>query len=213
MRLQVTRLMPHDLTRLTGLTRRHVSLSGSNGTQAFILVMIKSIHFDGTYYSDKERAALSRLITHYLNPDVKVIDPGDRALSFYQNDSDAGFSCIWPGEEKLYFKHAVRYRGKFTRAFAAFWGHLALAWDEIDSFERYKRVKFNTVIMVRAGLTLTSPLGYHHTYSPSAWYSAYDPPDSFWIMPRQVAAAALTTARSAIACAPFSVRSQAISAT
>ena len=76
------------------------------------------------------------------------------------------------------------------------WGAMELGAQMINEYEQSASVRFETVVLVRPDLVFDAPIGRWKLYAgctSSTWYTAVEPPDAFWIMPRRVATHALKT--------------------
>jgi UDP-sugar transporter A1/2/3 len=164
---------------------------------ADVFVLLKGRHFDGSTYSQTEVHELRRLVRHHLRPTSSSIEREDLALQRYLPQSRRAVDCIYPEWSNQYQDSEL-----VTGIYSYWWGAWYLGWQLISAHEQRMDIEYETVVMARADLEYVTPVRNRSTdIDPQVWYSTWEPPDAFWIMPRRVARMVLSTVENTYECA------------
>ena len=172
------------------------AVGGGNGIS---FVNLKLLHAGAAADS------LQKDVERILSPAVMKILSSDEAALRWGNMSMQMADCLWPPKFGHYLREDSR---RLLKArLARWWGALQMAHDMVATHEREHGVAFRRVVMTRADINFLAPVklprgggGGDGGSSESTWFSASNPPDAFWVMPRRVAEHALQSAKSAADC-------------
>ena len=183
------------------LQRYHTFVVDAVGVGSGIsFVNLKLLHAGAKLAVD----SLQKDVESILSPAAAQISTIDEAALRWGNMSSSMADCLWPPAFGHYLRDASRrlLKGRL----AGWWGALQMAHDMVATHEREHGFSFLRVVMTRADLDFLAPVQLPPASSAggvlesSTWFSASNPPDGFWIMPRRVAEHALQSAKSAAEC-------------
>lgn len=157
---------------------------------AEVFVLWKAIHFNGTAYTPAETASLSQRAERLLRPVFANITSTDYAWLRFHAVSREACACLFPERGRVLERH-----------FALWWGALQMVWDAINAYELRRSHHFETVVVVRADVVFHAPIRTQREVAARTFYTAVDPPDAFWILPRAQARHVLQTASLMTRCA------------
>ena len=165
---------------------------------ADVFVLLKGRHYDGSIYSEAEVDELRHLVDNSLRPVSASIESVDLAEQRYSRQSGRVMRCLYPEWSGQYESDDMRHLVEGTYAY--WWGAWYLGWQMVSAHEQSANIVYETVVMARADNEYLAPVRSRRDVDPHVWYSAWEPPDAFWIMPRIVAHRVLATAENAIEC-------------
>ena len=144
----------------------------------------------------------AQLIRSVLSPAAMRVTAIDEAANLWANRSAIIADCLYRGSG--YYQQPGA-RALLLRRLARWWGKLQMAHEMVATYERTRHLVFPRVVLTRPDIDFHAPVqlpaqSTPHADDELAWYSAANPPDGFWIMPRVVANHAMQTASYASHC-------------
>jgi len=183
------------------------------GGQTRTFALVKAIHWDGKPYDDATTAKLAAMVQKTLRPTDSVVSNKDpTTVARFGNVSQDAIDCLWPRKghgkfsEGLTLPPVAGYDKSPTietcrKRFVYWWGAMQLAHDMMAKHEaRNGTTPFESVIFVRVGVDVLSPIPHFAKIRRDAIYTHRDVPDTFWVMPRAAAAAMLQTTDATVKC-------------
>lgn len=161
-------------------------------------VLVKGRHFNGSTYSQDEISVLRSNLDLHLRPVASFVDTADSADTRFRPSAKAAMDCLYPNWMGLYTDDRRRHMAENT--FSYWWGAWQIGWEMIFANELESRISYETVLLVRADLDFQMPIAPRDQRDLTLWYTAIEPPDAFWVMPRRVAAGVLTSASRMVSC-------------
>ena len=164
-------------------------------------VLFKGRHFNGSTYSDPEIEALRGSVDRHLRPVDSYVGKEDRPYIRFRPSAAQAVPCLYPDWMRLY-SGGTSSTGRSTveAVFAYWWGAWQMGWEMIAAHEAQAGITYETIVLVRADLDFQRPIRARSERDGAVWYTAIEPPDAFWVMPRQVAGAVLTSASRMLSC-------------
>ena len=140
----------------------------------------------------------SRTIHRALSPVTLRLTASDEPHDAWINTSARIANCLWASAQ---YRKGHDMQAKIAR----WWGALQIAHDMVSQHEMAHNISYDRVMMTRCDIEFhapsTLPLSSISTTDHlHTWYTASNPPDALWVMPRRVAERALQTASIAARC-------------
>ena len=176
---------------------RNFVVDAVGGGSGISFVILKLLHSGAGLAID----SLEQDIESILSPAAMQISSIDEAALHWGNMSTNMADCLWPPR----FGHYLRddSRRLLKARLARWWGALQMAHELVATHERKHTTAFRRVVITRADMQFLAPVEIPRgggSATESIWFSASNPPDAFWVMPRRVAEHALQSARTAAEC-------------
>ena len=159
------------------------------GNSSAVFIAVKAIHHSGVPYNASQEALLDKALTECIHPARGYVSRVDTAALLYAATANRLRVCAYNTAPR-----AVLGKGRIMRNW---WGALATGWDLIAAHEVAQGTQFDDVLVARADLIYSHPMGHYRHYDTERyWFVAPTPMDSFWLLSRRVAAEALPSLRT-----------------
>ncbi|KAJ1454930.1 hypothetical protein M885DRAFT_230081 [Pelagophyceae sp. CCMP2097] len=159
------------------------------GGQTRTFALVKAIHWDGKPYDDATTAKLAAMVQKTLRPTDSVVSNKDpTTVARFGNVSQDAIDCLWPRKghgkfsEGLTLPPVAGYDKSPTietcrKRFVYWWGAMQLAHDMMAKHEaRNGTTPFESVIFVRVGVDVLSPIPHFAKIRRDAIYTHRDVP-------------------------------------
>ena len=147
-----------------------------------MISLIKALGFDGQWLDADGVASLHAANSRLRMRGIQQVITHNSTTT-HQTDVVA---CLWPT------CCAQAQRMAINKQASTWWGSMQRAWTLVEAWERRSGKSFEQIVFTRPDLQFHSSFGSFREYDARFWHASLDPPDAFWLLPRDVAADALT---------------------
>jgi len=143
-----------------------------------------------------------------LKPVAYVVDDGKGMVwtsgSIAGGKWNSSANASAPHPECFFVRSTTQaYQDRFIYKAAAWWSTMHLAWRMVSAWEGEQGRLFSRVVFSRPDIVYHEPMGPWCAYSDDVWYSGgFAAPDMFWVLPRRMAGAVLSSHQLFLSCAP-----------
>ena len=158
------------------------------GNLSAVFVVLKAIHRNGEPYNTSEYRTFAATLQAVLGPARALVTSDDWIAREVAAQAHRLRSCAFtvPAHPEM-----------GERIMRNWWGALSVGWKFIESHEREQAMRFDDVILARADLDYSHPIGPYWVYDTARfWYLGPTPLDAFWLLSRPVAADVLPSLTS-----------------